>query len=141
MANNFKEKPIKIRIAEIVILVLTLILALLVVVTISIYSDYVVDYSYSENSFLWNLEEEDYASLIEDYHYNVDGHQDNSDALKEYYETAKYAEAAYYYRAFSDVGNTEKAKLYRERMEEAEKGMGEFSFHAEKICERLGIWE
>ncbi len=97
------------------------------------------NYSYSEDSFYYRLEDEEFGAMVEMYHANEAAGAKASANMKEYYGVAKYVEAASFYKMYMEAGDMEKADRYRERMQEAASEMGELAFLQERLCEKLGV--
>ena len=96
-------------------------------------------YSYSECSFYYRLEEESYGQMVEMYYCNEAAGVKAGEDMREYYGVAKYFEAASYYKIYRESGDSEKARGYQEKMEQALQEMGELRFVGDMICEKLEI--
>lgn len=140
MQNKSKLNRQKIiaTILNIVIIVLCLVLVIMLALAIeSVHSTFM--WRADGDSFYYAIKDGNYDTVVEYYHRNIQaGHEDDAD-MKEYYGVAKYYEAASLYKAYSDAGNAEQAKRYRERMNSAQNEMGEWVIAREAIHEQLGI--
>ena len=86
-----------------------------------------------------NVRNENYAYLVSNYH------EDNvyggivSGTKKECYGVAKYFEAASMYKAYLEVGDTERAAKEKEKMDAAYEEMGGWNIAADSIREQLRL--
>ena len=134
---NKKRKPVHI-ILDIIIGVLCVCMVGAVIFTVNMLNED-LNFSYDEESFYYRLSDEDYGQMVEMYHMNNAAGVKDGATLEQYYGIAKYFEAASFYKAYSEAGDTEQADKYLAQMQEAEKQMGRLAFEKGKICERLGI--
>ncbi len=93
----------------------------------------------SENALRSRVEYEDYAPLVDHYHQNAASGDTGNAEEKEYYGVAKYYEAASFYKAFSKVGDTERAAREKQKMDAAYEEMGGWQIAKEAIDAELGI--
>ena len=93
----------------------------------------------SENALRSRVEYEKYALLVDYYYQNVAAGVAGNAAEKEYYGVAKYYEAASFYKAFSTVGDTERAAREKQKMDAAYEEMGGWQIAKEAIDAELGI--
>lgn len=95
--------------------------------------------SYSANSFQYRLEEESYSNMVRMYYENQAANVKKSAQLQEYYAVALYFEAASYYKAYQETGDTARAQVQQEKMNECAENLGDFAFVRESIDEKLEI--
>ncbi len=99
------------------------------------------NYVYKPDSFLYAMEAENYEHMMYMYYNNVmNGYEDKKE-LQESHGVAKYIEAAFYYKVFTEAGDSSRAEKQKAAMEEAELQMGDFSFLTDTFNQRLGITE
>lgn len=99
------------------------------------------NYEHKPNSFLYAMEAENYEYMMYMYHNNVmNGYEDKKE-LQESHGVAKYLEAAFYYKVFTEAGDSSRAEKQKAAMEEAELQMGDFSFLTDTYNQRLGLTE
>lgn len=96
-------------------------------------------YTYSENSFYYNIEGERFFNMVGGYHQNTQAGFEGNKNMKEYYGVAEYYEAASLYKAYTVAGNTEWANHFKEKMNQAEVKMGGWSITKDAIHKQLGI--
>jgi hypothetical protein len=93
----------------------------------------------SENALRSRVEYGNYALLVDHYHQNAASGAAGNETEKEYYGVAKYYEAASFYKAFSTVGDTERATREKQKMDAAYEEMGGWQIAKEAIDAELGI--
>lgn len=130
-----KDKIVFILNIVIVILAVILVMALSGA-AMEIY-DTLSDYSYDENSFIYRIEDEHYANLVQMYYANCGSDGKEEKSMQEYYDLAKYFEAAFHHKIYAESGDTVRAEKYKAMMNEAKARMDEFAFAADIIDERL----
>jgi len=96
-------------------------------------------HAYDENSFYWQMESEDYASMVTMYYNNVAVGKEKAKELQEYYGVAKYFEAASAYKMYVEAGETKLAQEALADMEVAYKQMGDFYMVKDRIDAKLGL--
>ena len=140
MQNKIKQKrqDIKIIILNVVIGVLVFFLLITGIYALEEFS-YEFDNGYKEDIFLYRIKDERYNEMVRMYHENEAYGKEFDEEGQEYYAIAKYYEAASFYKAFSEAGDTERMERYLDKMEDAEEDMGAMSFTKDKIDEKLGI--
>ena len=94
--------------------------------------------TYGENSFRYSVEDNNFAPLVSKYYRNVAEGADSA-KMQEYYGVAEYFEAASYYKAFLEAGDTVRAERELKRMEEAAGKMGGWEMTKAVIHEQLGL--
>lgn len=92
-----------------------------------------------ESTFVYILEAQDYSRLLERYRLNVGSSGEEDEDLAEFYAVAKYYEAAFFYKAYEEGKDTERAAKQKELMDAAATQMGEFAFTKSDIDTKLGI--
>lgn len=132
------KKDIKVTILNIVIIALAVVLVITVFGTISEACSAFNDYSYDEDSFIYCMEDENYADLVRFYYDNCgsDGKEDKK--LQEYYDLAKYFEAAFHHKIYAESGDGVRAGKYKAIMDETKARMGELAFVTERMNGKLG---
>ena len=140
MQDKIKQKrqDIKIIILNVVIGVLVFFLLITGIYALEEFS-YEFDNGYTEDSFIYRIKDERYNEMVRMYHENEAYGKKFGEEGQEYYAIAKYYEAAYFYKAFSEAGDTERMERYLDKMEDAEEDMGAMAFVKDKIDEKLGI--
>lgn len=93
----------------------------------------------TENSMYYRLDAGDFYRMVEGYHMNIQEGHEGSAEMQEYYGVAKYYEAASMYRAFLEIGDTERADRELEKMELARIEMGEWAMVESEILEQLKL--
>lgn len=96
-------------------------------------------YIYSESSFLYSIEGEDYARLVDITYQNQMNGADPTDTIEECYAAAKYFEHASYYKAYRENGDEKKAAELWNKMEEQKGLMGELSYMTDYVLAYLDI--
>ena len=133
-----KKQDIKLIILNIVIGVLVFFLLITGTYALEEFS-YEFDNGYKEESFLYRIKDERYHEMVRMYHENEAYGKKFGEEGQEYYAIARYYEAASFYKAFSEAGDTERMERYLDKMKEAEEDMGAMAFVKDKIDEKLGI--
>ena len=100
---------------------------------------YHTNYYPEEDSFLYSLQQQEYAYMVEMMYRNQAANVKTNTTYEECYAVAKYYEAATYYKAYKLDGNQELAEDKKEMMDEQLLRMGELSYAAEDINTILGI--
>lgn len=138
--NNIRKKSERLlhSVLDIIIGILCVALVGAFAYTINmIYEEYAYGYSYSEDSFYYRLEDENFGGMVEMYHANEAAGVKPTEDMQEYYGVAKYFEAASYYKLYEAEGDQTRMEYYGERMDDALQEMGELKFLEEKILEKL----
>lgn len=86
-----------------------------------------------------NVQSENYAYLLVNYHEDMAYGGLLSGTKKECYGVARYFEAASMYKAFLQIGDTERAAREKEKMDAAYEEMGDWNIAADSIREKLGL--
>ena len=86
-----------------------------------------------------NVQSENYAYLLVNYHEDMVYGGLLSGTKKECYGVARYFEAASMYKAFLQIGDTERAAREKEKMDAAYEEMGDWNIAADSIREKLGL--
>lgn len=135
------KKDKKVIILNLVIIILAVVLVMVSFNTImeTYYAFGGYSYSQDEDHFIWCLEDERYADLVEDYYSNCGSNGKEKKNLQEYYNLAKYFEAAFHHKIYAEAGDTVRAEKYKAIMNETEAELGEFAFVTEKIDRKLGF--
>lgn len=120
-------------------IVLSVILGISILITIFVMRDASEVYYDSEQSLYYSLSEGTYTDLADRYNENAIGREDDRKVqkLSDYYAVGRYFEKAFFANAFEKAGMTEKAAVFRKRMEEIEPQMGQFSAEKERILKIL----
>lgn len=94
---------------------------------------------YSVDNMAYNVESGDYDYLVERYHGLTGEEVKVGREALEYFGVAKYFEAAFFYKAYEEVGDAERAGRQKEKMEQAYKEMGGWNIVQKDIHETLGL--
>ena len=86
-----------------------------------------------------NVQNENYAYLLVNYHEDMVYGGLLSGTKKECYGVARYFEAASMYKAFLQTGDTEHPPREKEKMDAAYEEMGDWNIAADSIREKLGV--
>ena len=124
--------------------IVSILSVLLLIIIVSAVGELIDDYHYASNEermFSYRMEEENYSEMVGMYYENVAAERGDNAALQEYYGVAKYFEAATNYKLYLDAGENQKAAVWKEKMDEAFKQMGDFAFVSENIQKKLGLVE
>ena len=97
------------------------------------------DYSYRERSFYYSMESDNYDNIVQMSRTNRMLGKNNGAAYQEYYALADYYEAALYYNIYTKAGDTERAEIRKQAMEDAVRRMGTLSPQKQRIDEILKI--
>ena len=111
--------------------IVSILSVLLLIIIVSAVGELIDDYHYASNEepmFSYRMEEENYSEMVGMYYENVAAGRGDNAALQEYYGVAKYFEAATNYKLYLDAGENQKAAVWKEKMDEAFKQMGDFAF-------------
>ncbi len=137
MKNKEKANVVK-WILNIIIIVLSFFFFVTVCATLSELND-AFGYNYDADSFYYKLQSENYRDMVQARYHNImNGHNGNA-TLKEYYGVAEYYEMASLYKAYTVAGNEEMATHFQNKMQEAEKRMGDWNITKDSIHKQLGI--
>jgi len=143
MMNKLKKQK-----SDVKLLILNIIIVILAIVMVNVLwavGDEALycfaAYENKESSFYYAIESGSYDRIVYMYHENVvNGYEDKSD-LEESHGVAKYFEAAFFYKMFEEAGDAQRAQVQKTAMEEATLQMGEMTFLADQINEKLDIAE
>lgn len=132
-----KSRDIRTIVLNIVIVALVFLNIVIGGVAIDEVRSFLRTYREDESGFLYALDAEDYDLMLDYYYQNCgsDGKEDKK--LQEYYDIAKYYEAAFYYKIHMDAGDVERAAKYQAIMDEISARVGEFAFALEDIDKRF----
>ena len=132
-----KSRDIRTIVLNIVIVALVFLNIVIGGVAIDEVRSFLRTYREDESGFLYALDAEDYDLMLDYYYQNCgsDGKEDKK--LQEYYDIAKYYEAAFYYKIHMDAGDVERAAKYQAIMDEISARVGEFAFALEDIDEKF----
>lgn len=97
------------------------------------------EYTYSERSFYYSMESDNYDNIARMSRTNRVLGKKNGAAYQEYYALADYYEAALYYNIYTKAGDTERAEIRKKAMEDAVSRMGTLSPQKQRIDEILKI--
>lgn len=126
-------------IANIILIVLS---ALFVLATLQVGIEIAdIDKYYEKNpsSFWWEYDSGRYVGSVKERHENFYNGVKETEELAQCYAVSEYFEAASLYKAAAYTGKTDKAAEYKATMEDAYSRMGDVSYLAEDINEKLGI--
>lgn len=101
---------------------------------------YEMNSGYSIDYLASSVEREDYAELVnrcvEAY-----GSRDGKKGFREFYALSDYYEAALWYQIYQEAGDTERAVIQKEKMDEAEGRLGRLAATKSRVHKQLGITE
>jgi len=126
-------------IANIILIVLS---ALFVLATLQVGIEIADIDNYYENnpsSFWWEYESGRYSGSVKERYENEYNGVEMTEELAQCYAVSEYFEAASLYKTAVHTGKTDKAAEYKATMEDAYSRMGDVSYLAEDINEKLGI--
>ena len=135
--NNKRKNPVHI-VLDIVIGILCIALVGAGAFAVSMWQES-FGWEYDADSFYYRLSDGDYGAMVEMYYSNESNNVKPDEELEMYYAVAKYFEAASWYKAYSEAGDSQWMVVYREAMDEAEAEMESLSMLAEDICLALEI--
>lgn len=135
--NKTKKSPVNV-VLDIVIVLLCLALVGAVAFAIDMYMESFA-WSYDADSFYYRLSDRDYGAMVDMYYSNESNNVKPDEELEMYYAVAKYFEAASWYKAYSEAGDSQWMTVYREAMDEAKAQMGSLNMLAEDIRLALEI--
>ena len=136
--ERLQRQNVVIIIMNIVIVVLCILLFVVGVIAAD-EMKYAFSTYYSEDNMVYNVESGDYDYLAERYHGLTGEEVRVSREILEYFGVAKYFEAAFFYKAYEEVGDVERAGRQKEKMEQAYKEMGGWNIVQKDIHETLGL--
>ncbi|MEE0421139.1 MAG: hypothetical protein UDG86_13965 [Lachnospiraceae bacterium] len=132
----------KVKLSDILIVLLSLSLLLFLFSGIHSLMDEFRDViSYDEQSFAWDLQDQNYSEMLRKTVSNEVSGAEASDTLKEYYALSRYYEAAMYYKMYSDNGQQGKADSYAETMTREKEKTGYLKSEISEINNLLSIKE
>ena len=82
---------------------------------------------------------DDFANLLGDYYTDMTTGARTNAEIKEYYGVAKYYEAMFWYKAYMETGDQERASEELKKAEEAYDEMGSWNILAESIGNILSL--
>lgn len=135
---NRAEAGRKNRLGNMIIIALCIVLACAIIYGFGQFMGY-ERYRYDTGSFYYSLQSGQYSQMVSMYYNNQSSKGTDSDDIEPYYAVARYFEAASFYKAYMDAGETEAAEKRRIQMEEAAGQMEVFAPEADKIDALLGI--
>lgn len=103
-------------------------------------------YMFNDNSVKVRQMERDatydnFDSLIRGYYINITNDVHANSEMKEYYGIARYYDAMFWYRAYMETGDQERALREQKKAEEAYAEMGDWNIMAESIGKILSLPE
>ena len=132
----------KSKVLSTILTILMVIECFLIIVTIGVFCSE-LSYGYSwyanENDMIFSVEQEEYGRLVKNYYTNELSGQKANNEMQECYGVAKYFEACFWYKAYDNEGDSVKASIYKEKMEDAYGEMGDYQFLDEKIRQKLNM--
>lgn len=132
-------KSDKLQILNVLMIVLAVILVMNVFATagglIANFKSYVPD----NETMLYRIKSGEYTSLVDSINTKKYTKPDDSQTYEELCAVAGYFEAASLYHAYQEMGDTEKAERFQQKMDENSALLGELSFVKEDIDKKLGI--
>ncbi len=141
MRNRLKEymSDVKIFVLNIIIVILSVVAVGVGLFAAEEIRFALVNYHNEAYSFVYALESQEYGRMVGMYYENcMAGYEDDKD-LQEYYDVARYYEAAFHYKMYVEAGDAERAATHKAIMEEVSGRMTELGFLADQIDEKLGI--
>lgn len=135
--NKTKKSPVNV-VLDIVIVLLCLALVGAVAFAIDIYMES-FGWSYDADSFYYRLSDGDYGAMVDMYYSNESNNVKPDEELGMYYAVAEYFEAASWYKAYGEAGDSRWGEVYRQAMDEAQAQMGSLNMLAEDIRIALEI--
>ena len=134
-----KQNSTKDLVANIILAILSVTLVIAFIALVGEMNDIDRHYEKDANSFWWAYESGRYADSIRDRYENQYNDVKETAELTQCYAVSEYFEAASLYKAAVVTGKTDKAQEYLAVMEEALEEMGDVSYLAEDINQKLGI--
>lgn len=130
---------------NVIILVMNIVIGVLCLIMVicggraafNLYEDYSIPYD--NQNMESAVQYGDFHRLVSMYHENIANGFEGDRAMKEYYGVAKYYEAASFYKAFTETGDTVRAEREAAKMEQALEEMGGWSILEEEINAQLGL--
>lgn len=126
------------RLMKILIIVLSIALVLGIVTAINNFTD-VTDTGFDAELMEYYIAEGNYERLIEAYHTNVAQEVRAGEAMEECCGVARYYEAAFYYKAYLETGDEQRAQREKQKMNDAYEAMGSWNIVAEDIRSEIGL--
>lgn len=125
-------------ITNIILVILSITLIIFGGMLIDEIADYSRSYNVSVDTYIYRIKEGDYGRVVEaTYQNRVNGVKETED-MAECYAVSDYFESAFLYRVYQ-TRDLEKAKQYEEKMADALSRMGELTYVADDIRERLEL--
>lgn len=140
MLNKLREarQNVIILVMNIVIVVMCVVMIICACTAVSaLYEDFSAPYD--ERTMFYRIDYGDFHNMVELYHTNVQSGVEGNSTMKEYYGVAKYFQAASFYKAFLETGDTERADREKAKMEAALVEMGSWDIVENEINELLGV--
>ncbi|MCQ2549391.1 MAG: hypothetical protein MJ134_05040 [Lachnospiraceae bacterium] len=134
-----RKKDIKNKIAYVFIGILCFFLVCFIGIFITNMVEERSYYVSDEEDLFWNLRYDNYVSLLEDVKANEARHVKKTGGMEKCYAIAYYYEAASMYKAYMEVGETQKAAKKKQIMEAQIPLMGEYSTLIQDIHKRLNL--
>ena len=100
---------------------------------------YNTSYHPEESSFLYSIQQQDYANLVQMMYRNEAADVETNATYEECYAVARYYEAATYYKAYKNAGDEKAAAKKLEIMEKQVLLMGDLAYVADDIDEKLEL--
>ena len=130
---------IKNLIFNIIIGILSFVLLITLLVVAGNLMDASRSFTYDEDNFFYGIQGERYESIVGYMYKNEACGVKPSGDMEECYAVARYYEAASYYKAYEQAGDSSQAAQKRAIMKEEETRMGELSYVKNKIDAALKI--
>lgn len=93
----------------------------------------------NDETMLYYIKNGEYTNLIDSVNTKKYAKPDDSQTYGELCAVAGYFEAASMYHAYQEMGDTEKAEKFEQKMDKNSALLGELSFAKEDINKKLGI--
>jgi hypothetical protein len=130
---------IKEKVLNLILAALCLVMLLSLIALVTGLHSYNTNYYPRTESFLYNLQDGDYVHMVTMMHQSEAAGVKADADRQECYAVARYYEAATYYKAYLQAGDSEQAAQKRTIMEAQKSLMGELSYAAEEIDQVLGL--
>ena len=125
-------------ITNIILVILSITLIIFGGMLIDEIADYSRSYNVSVDTYIYRIKEGDYGRVVEATYQNRTNGVKETEDLAECYAVSDYFESAFLYRVYQ-TRDLEKAKQYEEEMADALSRMGELTYVADDIRERLEL--
>ena len=125
-------------ITNIILVILSITLIIFGGMLIDEIADYSRSYNVSVDTYIYRIKEGDYGRVVESTYQNRTNGVKETEDMAECYAVSDYFESAFLYRVYQ-TRDLEKAKQYEEKMADALSRMGELTYVADDIKERLEL--